>query len=130
MNTHPSESLLALYAGGELDTPERSGVETHLETCGECRSKIAEIENVRQLLSSAFTELTHDDLQLVRNAVSDQVENSRRGRRVWALEHCGGGSGRNRDDLRAAAQSNATRDSPKAADGSAAICSAPIAPVL
>ncbi len=83
MNTHPNELSLALYAGGELDTPERSGVAAHLAICGECRGTIAEIENVRQLLSSAFPEPTHEDLQLVRKTVSDRVKNSRRGRRLW-----------------------------------------------
>lgn len=83
MNGHPNETLLALYAGGEIDTRERPGVEAHLDTCGKCRNTISEIEHVRQLLSSTFTEPAHEDLQLVRDGVSSAVAGSTGRRSSW-----------------------------------------------
>ncbi|HUO33046.1 MAG TPA: zf-HC2 domain-containing protein [Bryobacteraceae bacterium] len=38
--THPSESILALYAGGDLGWLARRRTERHLARCGECRGEV------------------------------------------------------------------------------------------
>ncbi|HVN04099.1 MAG TPA: zf-HC2 domain-containing protein [Bryobacteraceae bacterium] len=38
--THPSESILALYAGGDLGWLARRRAERHLARCSECRSQV------------------------------------------------------------------------------------------
>lgn len=52
---HPEEKLSA-YADGELPPSEAESVETHLETCTECRRKLAVIETMGAAMSTADVE--------------------------------------------------------------------------
>lgn len=54
MNVHPVEELSA-YLSGELDFPERIGVEEHLSECGDCRRELNRLRNLNEVLSGTKT---------------------------------------------------------------------------
>jgi len=49
---HPGESILALYAGGDLDFIERMRVALHVRGCGACQQHVANHELIRKDLAS------------------------------------------------------------------------------
>ena len=55
---HPPEELLLAVASGQADLPHRVLVEGHLETCGACRSAIAELSAPGGALLGGLSEET------------------------------------------------------------------------
>ena len=47
MIKHPSESNLALFAGGELGSLRRWSVERHVAACSECQREVSEFSALR-----------------------------------------------------------------------------------
>ena len=47
MTKHPSEAVLALFAGGDLGTWRRWRVERHVASCAACRQEVAEFSELR-----------------------------------------------------------------------------------
>ena len=47
MTKHPSEAVLALFAGGDLGSLRRWRVERHVATCAECRQEVSEFSELR-----------------------------------------------------------------------------------
>src|ERR1051326_7743532 len=47
MTTHPHETVLALFAGGDLGTWQRWRVERHVASCAMCRQEVAEFSELR-----------------------------------------------------------------------------------
>ena len=47
MTKHPSEAVLALFAGGDLGTWQRWRVERHVASCAACRLEVAEFSELR-----------------------------------------------------------------------------------
>jgi len=53
MTRHPSESLLALFAGGELGRFGKWRVERHIEGCADCQRDVAEFSALRSEVAAA-----------------------------------------------------------------------------
>ena len=53
MNTHLSEDELILHYYGEIETPDRARVESHLASCAECRFASQQLREVMTLVDSA-----------------------------------------------------------------------------
>lgn len=47
MTKHPSEAVLALFAGGELGSVRRWSVERHVATCAACRQEVSDFSELR-----------------------------------------------------------------------------------
>jgi anti-sigma factor RsiW len=47
MTRHPSEAMLALFAGGDLGSLGRWRVERHVAACAECRREVSEFSELR-----------------------------------------------------------------------------------
>jgi len=47
MTKHPNETVLALFAGGDLGTWQRWRVERHVASCTACRQEVAEFSELR-----------------------------------------------------------------------------------
>jgi len=47
MTKHPSEAVLALFAGGDLGGLRRWRVERHVASCAECRQEVSEFSELR-----------------------------------------------------------------------------------
>jgi hypothetical protein len=56
MTKHPSEAVLALYAGGDLGSWRRWGVARHVAACAECRRETSDFSALRENVS-AMTDL-------------------------------------------------------------------------
>jgi hypothetical protein len=54
---HPPETILALFAGGELGLWDRWRVRRHLAVCSSCRRELKNMESVRCWLREASAEL-------------------------------------------------------------------------
>ncbi len=50
---HPTESNLALYAGGDLQWLHRWRMDRHIRSCGNCQSAVAEFSEIRAFESAA-----------------------------------------------------------------------------
>jgi anti-sigma factor ChrR (cupin superfamily) len=55
--THPAETILALYAGGELRLWARWRIALHLRECSRCRGEVDEFRAAREELRSAAGEM-------------------------------------------------------------------------
>ncbi len=55
--THPGESVLALYAGGELDLLRRWSVGRHVARCARCRAEVTAFELARQGMADSAGEM-------------------------------------------------------------------------
>ena len=53
MNCNDIKDLLAEYLGDELESAERTQFESHLSTCGPCRSQVAGLRQVQSELQDA-----------------------------------------------------------------------------
>lgn len=53
--THAAEGTLQAWLDGELATDEQSGLADHLEGCGECRDRAAELRAAAERLSAALS---------------------------------------------------------------------------
>ncbi|MDN4524550.1 anti-sigma factor family protein [Fictibacillus fluitans] len=49
--------LLSAYADDELGSKQRKEVEKHMSVCGECRDEVAQLLELKTLLSSTYEEL-------------------------------------------------------------------------
>jgi hypothetical protein len=54
---HPSESALALYAGGDLGLWARLGIARHLSQCSLCGRRVEEFRGIREILGTQKDEL-------------------------------------------------------------------------
>ncbi len=57
MNTHPLETELALYAGGDVSLAKRWGLGRHVAKCAICRKHIQALQTTRQSLKDSAGEL-------------------------------------------------------------------------
>ncbi|MCL9773173.1 ChrR family anti-sigma-E factor [Vibrio methylphosphonaticus] len=46
MAYHPDDTLLTLYASGEIDTARGVAIASHLESCSRCRDRVGELEQL------------------------------------------------------------------------------------
>lgn len=83
MNLHPSDKLLALYAGADTNPHQNTQIRAHLETCSNCRAVVDDFEHLALELQSTVVEPDPADLQAVRSRVLDRLAQPRRVR--WQL---------------------------------------------
>lgn len=82
MSKHVSQDRLALYAGGDLSIREANAVADHLSGCAECRTALAEFEEMRNLVTSSCREPELLDLYEVRERVNSRLA-AAEGRKHW-----------------------------------------------
>lgn len=76
MNCTQSRELLALYAGGELESTEAGAIEKHLQDCAGCRQFSDGLESNRALLRSLRREsVTPASLSQMRANLFTQLQN-------------------------------------------------------
>lgn len=55
MNCHSLQDRLALFVSGDLDSAEASSIRQHCASCENCRTAVAALERIRNLLDTART---------------------------------------------------------------------------
>ena len=78
MNCNDIKNLLADYLGDELESADRSRFESHLSTCGPCRSQVAGLRQVQSQLQDA------PDISIEQAAQRSRCLEIRR-RRAWPM---------------------------------------------
>jgi hypothetical protein len=71
MKNCPNLETLALYAGEELDTSERTAIAAHMADCSACAALVAELQSDRELLQSPPDVPEEAILDLHRRVMSD-----------------------------------------------------------
>lgn len=83
MMYHVSESQLALYSTGDLESMELELVARHLADCTECRERSAEFKNLQGVFSNLQIEPTSDDLRQMRVQTMQAIRTNQRHSGLW-----------------------------------------------
>ncbi|MGF1747609.1 MULTISPECIES: ChrR family anti-sigma-E factor [Vibrio] len=71
MAYHPDDTLLSLYANGEIDTARGVAIAVHLESCSRCSERVTELEAI------AANALTESPLDSTERNTKSEIETQR-----------------------------------------------------